>query len=949
MKNLSFCLLAILLLPVNCMLAQESINDNTALKELKERGEIYFQFELDLSQSLDDISKIISIDKVSSTNINTIFAYANLKEFTKFLQLDIDYQILEHPGSLIKDPKMLLDLSAKSTNSWDFYPSYQVYVQMMYQFQTDYPGLCQIVNIGQTINGRDLLYAKISDNVGLNEAEPRFNYTSTMHGDETAGFVLMLRLIDHLLSNYGIDPEATQLVNSVEIWINPNANPDGTYIVNDSTVSGAIRYNANYVDLNRNFPDFQDGPNPDGNPWQIETLNMMDLADSIHFVKSANFHGGAEVLNYPWDTFSTLHADNSWWIYVCGNYADTVHAYSTSGYLTDLNNGITNGYAWYTTNGSRQDYMNYYHRCRETTIELSAIKNPAASTLPNFWNYNYRSLLAFINEVNYGVKGIVTDSVTGDPLYANVLITAHDAYQTDVYTELPHGDYYRPIYAGSYDLTYSSPGYQSKTITVVVVNGAATIQDVQLTQIAPQVSFDAEETSSCIGIIQFIDQTNTSPGSTYLWDFGDGNTSSDQNPQHEYTINGTFSVSLTVTNTIGTSSEVQNSFITINRPAVPLAESDSICGFGTVSLLASATNEIYWYDDSLATSLVHIGDTLVTPVLSASTVYYAQNTIAPPVLSAAKPDNSGGGGYYMNSSSHHLVFDCYSAVTLVSVKVYADFTADRTITLRDNQGNVLDETTVLILAGEQTVALGFSIPAGTDLELVGPPVPGLYRNNSGLSYPYDLAGYISVKHSSATSDPTGYYYYFYDWKIQEETCKSALIPVAVEVFPAAPIASFTSFINQDTVSFTNSTSNGGLYSWDFGDGTTSNLQNPTHIYQTSGTFNVSLSVSNSCGSDTYSEVINVLLTVIQSVEDENQIFIYPNPASSSVSISWNESGEKSVSEITISNSLGQRVYTKHTSSIENKIELDISNWNAGLYLIRLKENNRFISSGFIVE
>ena len=85
------------------------------------------------------------------------------------------------------------------------------------------------------------------------------------------------------------------------------------------------------------------------------------------------------------------------------------------------------------------------------------------------------------------------------------------------------------------------------------------------------------------------------------------------------------------------------------------------------------------------------------------------------------------------------------------------------------------------------------------------------------------------------------------------------------------------------------------------------------------------------------------------MEDENQIFIYPNPASSSVSISWNESGEKSVSEITISNSLGQRVYTKHTSSIENKIELDISNWNAGLYLIRLKENNRFISSGFIVE
>ena len=66
-------------------------------------------------------------------------------------------------------------------------------------------------------------------------------YTSSMHGGETAGYVLMLRLIDTLLSGYGITPKITNIVKNVEIWINPLANPDGTYWGGNNTVNQAKR------------------------------------------------------------------------------------------------------------------------------------------------------------------------------------------------------------------------------------------------------------------------------------------------------------------------------------------------------------------------------------------------------------------------------------------------------------------------------------------------------------------------------------------------------------------------------------------------------------------------------------------------------------------------------------------------------------------------------------
>lgn len=442
----------------------------------QQNKEIYFKFNIEARKNLERISNVVSIDNVKGT---TVFAYATPTQFENFKNLGYSYTKLKHPGLLIK-PQMASNL--KRARDWDYYPTYDQYLTMMYQFESDYPDICEIINIGTTVDGRDLLFARITDNIDLEENEPEFMYTATMHGDETAGYVLMLRLINYLLTNYGSDAEVTAMVDDIDIWINPLANPDGTYADGNDSVYGATRYNANGVDLNRNFPDPEDGPHPDGNAWQPETIAMMDIADAHSFVHSANFHGGAEVVNYPWDTWDILHADDDWYFDISRAYADTVHSFAPSDYMTFMNNGITRGYVWYSIAGGRQDYMNWFQACREVTIEISDTKLLPASELDAHWDYNKRSFINYMKNVFYGIRGVVTDNM-GNPLAATISIPGHDFDNSEVFTDPDAGDYHRMLLPGTYDLEFSAYGYETETINnVTVVDTGATIVNVTLNE-----------------------------------------------------------------------------------------------------------------------------------------------------------------------------------------------------------------------------------------------------------------------------------------------------------------------------------------------------------------------------------------------------------------------------------------------------------------------------------
>jgi hypothetical protein len=456
-----------------------------ALSSVAIADETYFKFSIDSPDELRKLTRVISIDNVVGKEV---YAYANERELDQFRALGYTYEELQHPSTLIQ-PKMAAD--KRGMDEWDSYPTYEAYVSMMYQFETDYPLICDVQTIGYSVEGRELIFAKISANVDVDEDEPEVCYSSTMHGNEICGYVLMLRLIDSLLTGYtAADPRIVDMVDNMEIWINPLANPDGTYHGGNNTVSGATRYNANGVDPNRNFPDPEDGPHPDGYSWQPETVAMMDLAEAQRLVLSVNYHTGAEVVNYPWDTWSQRHADDQWFQDISHEYADTVHAYSSS-YMTGFDDGITNGYDWYTIYGGRQDYMTYFRGGREVTIELSNAQMLPASQLPAHWEYNKRSFLAYFENALFGIRGIVTDAITGDPVDAVITVVGHDIDSARVFTDPDVGDYYRMIESGTWSLEFTALGYVPQTVSgIIVIDGSATIVDVQLEPISDEPVLD---------------------------------------------------------------------------------------------------------------------------------------------------------------------------------------------------------------------------------------------------------------------------------------------------------------------------------------------------------------------------------------------------------------------------------------------------------------------------
>lgn len=348
-----------------------------------------------------DISRAVSIDKVKG---DTIIAYANKRELAALENLGINYQIIDK--GLPKAQNMAYTVD--ELRQWDCYPIYPIYVEYMQQMASQYPNLCHLDTIGHTYQNRLILSMNIHPQDAGDNA-PEFFYSSTIHGDEVTGYYFMLRLIDTLLHGYSTNPEFEELINNVNIYINPLANPDGTYASRtyygqtyggDSSLNGAQRYNANDVDLNRNYPDpFGSDPYDD---QQMENTAMINYFNQHHFLVSANLHGGAEVLNYPWDSFTSnqrRHPQWQWWEAVCKRFIDTTRVFSSNHYNSVNSSGITPGGDWYVIPNGRQDYVNYTFNCLELTMEVSDTKTLSTNQLQGYWDFQHRSLINYIKEV----------------------------------------------------------------------------------------------------------------------------------------------------------------------------------------------------------------------------------------------------------------------------------------------------------------------------------------------------------------------------------------------------------------------------------------------------------------------------------------------------------------------------------------------------------------------
>ncbi len=458
-------ILTIFVLLLNIQLFSQRNPDSVkAISILQNRGEVILKFPRTSNLPLQKLTLLVSISKVDKDSVE---AYLNYNQFQNFLKLKLTFRIIE-----IKTTKS----SQKASGTiWGFsaYPSFPQYVSIMDSFANAFPSLCKIITIGESVKNRALLYARINTDTTL--AKPSVMFSSTMHGDETGGYILMLHLIDYLLTNYNKDSLATKLVDSLDIWINPLANPDGTYY--DSTnVWSATRFNANNVDLNRNYPDPVEGLHPDGLAYQPESQAVMNLENKYHFVLSANYHAGDEVVNYPWDCTYTLHVDSMWFKYVASEFADTSQYFGRKGYFTSVSpNGITDGAQWYTVYGGRQDYITNFHQGREVTIELDAItKITPEDSLLKLWDYNYRSFLHFLEQAFYGFHGFVYDSATQKPVLAKIELVGHDNDSSVVYSDAKNGSFYRPVYSGNYSLKVSATGYKSAIIQNISIQNNET-------------------------------------------------------------------------------------------------------------------------------------------------------------------------------------------------------------------------------------------------------------------------------------------------------------------------------------------------------------------------------------------------------------------------------------------------------------------------------------------
>lgn len=784
----------------------------------RNRTELHFRFLMKKKSDQSELTRRISIDHVRG---DTVWAFANRRGMLGFFELGYSkFKILETPAEEYRRMNRKKKKAGKTVSAFDVYPTYPQYEQIMQVFATSNPAICQLVNLGTLPSGRKILALKISDSVSKREPEPQFFYTSSMHGDETTGYPLMLKLADLLLSGYGQNQRITQMVNGMEIWINPLANPDGTYRTGNNSVAGATRFNSANVDLNRNYPDPQDGAHPDGNPYQPETKIFMAFADTMNFVMSANFHGGAEVANFPWDTWQRRHADEAWWTTESDRFADSARVQAPANFFNQLFGypnlpGVVQGFDWYEVNGGRQDYMNWFKNCRELTVELSNTKLIPDAQINNHWNYFRASLLNYLEACQFGITGKITDACTGKPIRARVFVLNHDKDSSHVYSSPHFGNYHRPIAAGTYTLLFSAAGYQSQIINNIGVgNQSVVAQNVSLQPIIPEASFSYSKTDLCSPRVQFKDKSGSA--SQWLWDFGDGTVRTEKNPFHDFTGAGPYSIKLIATNCAGSDTVVLQNVISISASQNPLLQGDtSTCGAKIHLLSALNGGNVEWYSGLSGGSRLDSGATFQTEPLNQTTIFYAQSVKELPVKKVGPfANNIGGGGFFTANAYHYLLFDCVKACQLKSVKVFANTAGNRTIQLRNSQGTVLSTITVAIPQGESRVILNFSIPVGEAMQLgmAGGNSNNLYRNNSGAAYPYEIDGLISINGNSAGNPII--YYFFYDWEIGSR-CESPRFPVTALVTnapqPQISISSSNLSICQgDTARFFANYSNAGL-------------------------------------------------------------------------------------------------------------------------------------------
>ena len=261
----------------------------------------------------------------------------------------------QHAAALAQHPLQLLDTLTPAIGQGAMGGHYTLAEMeaILDDFHSNYPSICsQRVSIGQSVQGRDLWMVKISDNVGVDESEPEVLYDALHHAREPMSLSTTLLFMDELLDGYGVDPEATFLINERELYFIPCVNPDGYEFNRATNPNGGGMWRKNVritgggflggVDLNRNYAtgwsapnggnstdpssDTYRGPAPFSEP---ETAAVEAFSVTRQFVQVFSTHSYTDVLLRPFG-------------YQLANPAN-VGAYNVLGAFMVQENGIPHG------------------------------------------------------------------------------------------------------------------------------------------------------------------------------------------------------------------------------------------------------------------------------------------------------------------------------------------------------------------------------------------------------------------------------------------------------------------------------------------------------------------------------------------------------------------------------------------------------------------------------
>ena len=432
--------------------------------------------------------------------------------------------------------------------------------------------------------------------------------------------------------------------------------------------------------------------------------------------------------------------------------------------------------------------------------------------------------------------------------------------------------------------TYTAAGYYTVTQVVTDGHGCSDVRVyhdlIHVTEVAT-VDFTAAPQTGCSAPLQVRFTSSVSPAGSYsyLWDFGDGGTSSAPNPIHLYTTTGDFTITLTVTDPNGCQETVQkDNFVLINTPAADFqALSTTVCTGQPVqfeNLSTGADGYLWTFGDGGTSTGVNPTHTYAAPGT------YPVSLTA--TNSAGCSDFEGKSGYITVYTAPAVSFtvDDNRGCDLPFQATFTDQSIGNIVTWywefgNGNFANGQNPTTTYNAPGTYDVSLTVTTANGCqgtatipDYIVVAPPVANFLLGPDEGCLPLTV-NFLNL--STSPADPiVGYAWTFGDGNVSSQAspthtyaapgqytvsltvttqsgCQDTEVYQFVEVgtkpnvnFQGTPRVACVG----EGINFTDLTLGGGTeWYWNFGDGTGSNVQHPVHAYQDTGYFPVSLIVS----------------------------------------------------------------------------------------------------------